>query len=88
MPQTQVGNDTRTLRDCFRSALADVPHNTTPDGFSVVLRDLVDLLRDDFGAAGLFVQQMVEEHGPQAVLKALSEAYDAPNHDLGELEGD
>jgi hypothetical protein len=79
--------DTRTLVACFRSALEDTPLNTTPRGFAAVLQDVAVLLRDT-GPAGGYVQQCVEEHDPQMVLRALAHAYDHPAHELGDLEGD
>jgi hypothetical protein len=76
-PQTLVANDTRLLVALFRTSLGDLPHNRTPKGFSAALRGLSDLLRDT-GPAGGYLQHYVEEHGPQAVLRALVFAYDHP----------
>jgi len=85
--QRAVSDDTRTLVALFRSALADVPGNTEAYGAAAILTDLAHLLRDT-GPAGGYVQQVVADHGPAAVLRALAEAYDHPAHELGDLEGD
>lgn len=82
-----VKNDTRTLLSCFRTSLEAVPDPMTPLGLAIVLRGLSDLLRGS-GPAGGYVQDCCEGHGPQVVLQTLIDAYNAPAHEMGELEND
>ena len=80
-PQTLVQGDGRVLLSLFRSALADTPAVETPLGAAAVLHDLAVLLRDT-GPAGGYVQQVVTDHGPAVLLRALADAYDHPQEEL------
>lgn len=78
--------DFLTLLAGYRTELARTPR--TAAGFAAQLNALGKRLLDDFGPNGLFEQQAYSERGPSILLRALAEAYDQPDHVLGDLEGD
>ncbi len=78
--------DFLTLVAGYRIEIEGSPR--TAAGFAEQLRKLAKRMTDDFGPGGLFEQTAFSEHGPQIILRAFARAYEAPEHVLGELEGD
>jgi hypothetical protein len=83
-------NDFATLVAIFRTNIAEPSIAASPAGkFAGQLARLRSLILDGWGSpdAG-FLQQCMDDHGPQSLLRALAKAYEQPEHVLGQLEGD
>ena len=83
------GNDFRTLVAVFRTNIAERKRGKPEARFAEMLGYVRSLMLDGWGASDAqFPQQAFADHGPTVILRALARAYDAPEHVLGELEGD
>lgn len=74
-------NDVNTLAQMFRADMQATKkrvHSSVQ--FVSLLRGIaVDMMADRFDSPqGLFIKQVFEDHGPQAILMALKQAYDHP----------
>jgi hypothetical protein len=88
--RTNAQNDQATLTATFRTTLGEQnPQRSPAQRFAATLATLRLLMLDGWGSpdAG-FVQQVMDDHGPGVILRALADAYDSPAPVLGELEGD
>ncbi len=80
--------DFNVLLAIFRTHLEVANKHLAPNvRFAGQLRHLAHLMLDGWGGSD-FPQQVFDDHGPQAILRALAKAYEQPAHVLGELEGD
>ncbi len=74
----------RVLAAIFRTDIEHLNKQLTPNAqFAGMLKYLGSLIRDGWGASDAqYPQAVFDEHGPATILRALADAYDAPEHVL------